>query len=104
MFQFDDDGKNYRLDISISRPAAAPLLKSERFAMWLLARNGQAVPINKIFVYRIGPLVETGNQRGRTASATFYFWHTLPRRDLSSVVVSVDGEPAVFKIPAPELK
>jgi hypothetical protein len=99
-FQYpEDDGKRYCVDVAISKPVNAPHIESERLEVWLLAKGGKAATL-KDRPHK-GPLIEV-NTRGATADAIFWFERDAARGDLAAVVVSVDGEFQVFKVPPPK--
>jgi hypothetical protein len=93
-----EDGKSYRIDVVISRPADLPPIKAERIDVWLLARGGKAVPLRER--PRPGALVESVLGRGASADAIFLFAPAAPYAELSGVVVSVDGQLKTFRLPA----
>jgi hypothetical protein len=97
---FDDraeGGKSYRVTVVIPKPWDAPSIKGERIDVWLLARGGMAVAVKDR--PRGGALVEVGS-RGASANALFVFDRAVERGALTAVVVSVDGQPRAFKVPA----
>jgi hypothetical protein len=98
-FQFEDDGRHYRVDVAVPKPAREPAVNADRIEVWLLARGGKAVAVKER--PRPGPLVEAGNDRGVTADAIFLFQRRAERKDLVAVVVSVDGELTTLKVPPP---
>lgn len=91
-----DDGKSYRIDVAISKPWDAPAIKSTRIEVWLLARGGKALSINS--QPPNGVLVEAGGSLGATADAIYFFDRSVEPSELTAVVVSIDGEPKVFKL------
>lgn len=100
LFQFpDDDGVHYRVDVAISKPNGIAVIESERIDVWLLARDGRSVAIQGR--PRPGALIEV-NSAGTTADAIYLFANDVERRELVGVVVNVDGELNVFKIPPPK--
>lgn len=94
-----DDGKSYRVSVAISKPWNTPAIKGERIDVWLLARGGKALAINT--QPGGGALIEAGSA-GATASAIYFFDRSVKPSELSAVVVSVDGQPKVFKLTAPK--
>jgi hypothetical protein len=99
LFQYpEDDARTYRIDVAISKPNGTDPIQSDRLDVWLLARGSRAVAAKDR--PRKGPLIEA-NSAGTTADAMYFFARDVPRQELVAVVVSVDGEPHVFKIPAP---
>jgi hypothetical protein len=90
-----EDGKSYRVDVVIPKPADSPPIAAERIEVWLLARGGKAVALKER--PRPGPLVEAMT-RGASADAIFLF-DGAERKDLAAVVV--DGKPTALKIPPP---
>jgi hypothetical protein len=93
-----EDGKSYRVTLAIPKPAADPLLKAERFDVWLLARGGKGLALASRDRPE-GVLVEAGNARGVTANAAFFFRPQARRAELVAVVVSVDGVLTTLKVP-----
>jgi len=93
-----DDGKSYRIDVVVSKPENTPPVLAERIEIWLLARNGKAVSLKER--PKDGPLVESVLGKGASADAIFVFAGSVAYADLSGVVVSVDGNPHAFKLPA----
>lgn len=98
LFQYpEDDGKSYRVDVVMSKPADADPIASERIEVWLLARGGKAASPRER--PRKGPLVET-QTRGASADAMFLFARDVERKDVVAVVVAVDGEFSTLKVSA----
>lgn len=97
LFQYpEDDGKNYRVDVTINKPNNTKPIDSQRLDVWLLARSGKAVRVKER--PRAGALIETSSA-GSTASAIYIFERSVNRNDLVGVVVSADSELTTFKIP-----
>lgn len=96
IWQPEDDGKHYRVDVQIPKPAKDPAIKAERLEVWLLAQGSQAAALKE---RPQGALVEAGNDKGVTADAIFLFTSALPRDRLVAVAVSVDGKLTTFPVP-----
>jgi hypothetical protein len=95
-----DDGKSYRVTVAVPRRWGEPPIKSDRVDVWLLARGGKALPV-KERPRAGGVLIEAGSA-GATANAIFVFGRAVGRRELTAVVVAVDGQPRAFKVPPPK--
>jgi hypothetical protein len=90
-----DDGKSFRVDVVIARPANSPLLRGDRFEVWLLAKGGKAVAL------RERPrevLVESVLGKGASADAAFFFDASVPVTDLVAAIVRVDDQVAAFEV------
>lgn len=98
MFQYpEDDGEFFRVDVAISKPNDTAPIDSGRIDVWLLSKGGYAVRAHRR--PRPGALIETSSA-GSTASAIFQFRRSVQRQDLVAVVVSIDDELTVHRIPA----
>jgi hypothetical protein len=97
-----DGGKGYRIDVVVSKPENTPAIRAERIDIWLLARNGKAVPVMER--PNAGPLVESSLGKGASADGMFVFASSVAYSELSGVVVSVDGNFTTFKLPARDQK
>jgi hypothetical protein len=91
-----DDGKNYRIDVVVSRPVKSPAVKG--IEVWFLARNGKAVPLKKRS--KASALVESVLGGWASTDAVFLFAPAVAYSELVGVVVSVDGKLNTFKLPA----
>lgn len=100
LFEYGEDHSTWRVDFVFTKPAKNPLIAGERIQIWMLARGNKTVPFARDYAPRTGPLVEAGNLlRDVSVDACFFFSRSVPRRDLVAVVIAVDGEPTLFKIP-----
>lgn len=95
VWQQDDDGKQYRVDVFIPKPLDKPAIKGERFSAWVLADKNRATALKQ---RSTGDVPE---ERGRTALADvrFLFQADLPRESLIGVVIAVDGKLSAFSLP-----
>ncbi|HZU96625.1 MAG TPA: hypothetical protein VFF73_08045 [Planctomycetota bacterium] len=95
---FSEEEKDYRIDVSVSLRADEPPTNADRIEVWLLSKGGKAVSCTK---RDNGALcrVSTNHLVGGTESAMFFFDHSVDRKDLVALVVSVDAEPTLCRIP-----
>ncbi len=99
--ELGDDGKSYRVDLTIDKAWGTPPIKRSRIDAWLLARGGHAVPGRdalEVPGQSRDVLVEVGS-RGATANAIFFFDRSIPREQLTAFVIAIDGIPSAFGIP-----
>jgi hypothetical protein len=89
----------YFVTVTIRKPKEAPAIKSEQLEVWLLHKSGIGRSVNLKKRPPKGPLPEAAQGEMATTTAEFAFDFEVWREDLLGVVVAMDGELTLFRIP-----
>lgn len=91
----------YFVTVTIRKRANAPAIKAEQLEVWVLQKSGVGTTLSLKKRPPKGDLPEEVKGQEATAKAVFSFTFEVYREDLVAVVVALDGEPILFKLPRP---
>jgi hypothetical protein len=94
--------KLYHVTLAFAKPVEAPGVKVARIQVWLLGEYDSAFP-----ALGMGKITLDGARSEDTevdtfqSKAVFSFYADAARSQLAAIVVAIDGEPKLFKLPPP---
>jgi hypothetical protein len=90
----------YRVTLLICKPRKAAVIKAEDLDVWVMHKGlGRSMRVRDRPPK--GVLAEEGEGETVTVKATFTYRCEVVREALAAIVVSVQGEPILFKVPQP---
>jgi len=94
--------KLYHVTLAFAKPVEAPGVKVARIQVWLLGDYDSAFPAMRVREITLDAVrsedTETDVFRSK---AVFSFFADDARKQLAAIVVAIDGEPKLFKLPPP---